>query len=70
LMVLVLEATRRTVGWILPVTAVGFLAYAQFGAVLDRLGLSLIGLAGWGWTGAQSATRERVLAGDSIVETA
>jgi hypothetical protein len=38
--------------------------------VLGGLGLSLIGLAGWGWTGAQSATRERVLAGDSIVETA
>ena len=47
LMVLVLEATRRTVGWILPVTAVGFLAYAQFGAVLDRLGLSLIAHRGY-----------------------
>ncbi|HXV49149.1 MAG TPA: TRAP transporter fused permease subunit [Candidatus Binatia bacterium] len=31
---LVLEATRRTTGWILPVVAVGFLAYATFGAYL------------------------------------
>jgi len=33
-MVLVLEATRRTTGWALPVVAVGFLAYAIFGAYL------------------------------------
>ena len=32
--VLVLEATRRTTGWILPVVAVGFLAYAWLGASL------------------------------------
>jgi TRAP transporter 4TM/12TM fusion protein len=31
---LVLEATRRSTGWILPVVAVGFLAYARFGAYL------------------------------------
>ncbi len=31
---LVLEATRRTTGWILPAVAVGFLAYASFGAYL------------------------------------
>ncbi|MBI1996181.1 MAG: TRAP transporter fused permease subunit [Deltaproteobacteria bacterium] len=31
---LVLEATRRTTGWILPAVAVGFLAYARFGAYL------------------------------------
>jgi TRAP transporter 4TM/12TM fusion protein len=47
LIVIVLEATRRTVGWILPVTAIGFLAYAQFGPVLDRIGLSLIAHRGY-----------------------
>ena len=33
-MLLVLEATRRTAGWVLPVVAIGFLAYARFGAYL------------------------------------
>ena len=47
LIVIVLEATRRTVGWILPVTAIVFLAYAQFGSVLDRVGLSLIAHRGY-----------------------
>jgi TRAP transporter 4TM/12TM fusion protein len=32
--ILVLEATRRTTGWILPTVAIGFLAYASFGAYL------------------------------------
>jgi TRAP transporter 4TM/12TM fusion protein len=32
--VLVLEATRRTVGWILPVVVLGFIAYALFGGAL------------------------------------
>jgi TRAP transporter 4TM/12TM fusion protein len=32
--VLVLEAGRRTTGWILPAVAIGFLAYARFGAYL------------------------------------
>jgi len=50
LIALVLEATRRTVGWILPVTAIGFLAYAQFGAVLDRFGLSLIAHRGYSFS--------------------
>jgi TRAP transporter 4TM/12TM fusion protein len=45
--VVVLEATRRTTGWILPVTAVGFLAYAYFGPMLDRLGLSLVAHRGY-----------------------
>jgi len=45
---LVLEATRRTVGWILPVTAVVFLAYAYFGSVLDRVGLDLFAHRGYG----------------------
>lgn len=31
---LVLEATRRTTGWVLPVVAIAFLAYAVFGAYL------------------------------------
>ena len=47
LVVLVLEATRRTVGWILPVTAVLFLAYAYAGPLLDRIGLSLIAHRGY-----------------------
>jgi TRAP transporter 4TM/12TM fusion protein len=47
LIVVVLEATRRTVGAILPVTAIVFLAYAQFGPVLDRLGLSVIAHRGY-----------------------
>jgi TRAP transporter 4TM/12TM fusion protein len=45
---LVLEATRRAVGWILPVTAVGFLAYAWLGPVFDDLGLGLISHRGYG----------------------
>ncbi len=47
LIVVVLEATRRTVGWILPVTALVFLAYAQFGPLLDRVGLSMIAHRGY-----------------------
>jgi TRAP transporter 4TM/12TM fusion protein len=43
----VLEATRRTVGLILPVTAAVFLLYAQAGPVLDRIGLSLIAHRGY-----------------------
>ena len=31
---LILEATRRTTGWVLPAVAVAFLAYARFGAYL------------------------------------
>ena len=46
--VLILEATRRTVGWILPVTAVCFLLYANFGPVLDRIGLGLFAHRGYG----------------------
>ena len=37
--VVVLEAARRTVGWILPATALGFLVYAWAGPVFDRIGL-------------------------------
>lgn len=45
--VLVLEATRRTAGAILPVTALGFIAYAVYGPWLDRVGLNLIAHRGY-----------------------
>ena len=35
---LVLEATRRSVGWILPATAIGFIAYGWGGQLFDRFG--------------------------------
>ena len=44
---LVLEATRRAVGWILPVTAGAFLVYAMLGPHLDTVGLSLIAHRGY-----------------------
>lgn len=44
----VLEATRRTTGWILPTTALLFLGYAFAGPLLDRVGLSLIAHRGYG----------------------
>jgi TRAP transporter 4TM/12TM fusion protein len=47
LVLVVLEATRRTVGWILPITAAIFLAYAQAGPLLDRIGLPLIAHRGY-----------------------
>ncbi|HVL67056.1 MAG TPA: TRAP transporter fused permease subunit [Vicinamibacterales bacterium] len=45
---LVLEATRRSVGWILPVTALVFLAYAWLGPRLDAMGLSIFAHRGYG----------------------
>jgi TRAP transporter 4TM/12TM fusion protein len=45
---LVLEAARRSVGWILPAVAVAFLAYAWLGPAFDRIGLSLIAHRGYG----------------------
>jgi TRAP transporter 4TM/12TM fusion protein len=45
---IVLEAARRTIGWVLPATAIGFLAYAWLGPWLDRVGLSLIAHRGYG----------------------
>jgi TRAP transporter 4TM/12TM fusion protein len=45
---LVLEATRRTTGWILPLTAAAFLAYAWLGPWLDRVGLAGIAHRGYG----------------------
>ena len=44
---LVLEATRRTVGLILPVTAVAFLAYGYYGPWLELIGLDLIAHRGY-----------------------
>jgi TRAP transporter 4TM/12TM fusion protein len=44
----VLESTRRTTGWVLPITALIFLAYAVTGPLLDRIGLDLIAHRGYG----------------------
>jgi TRAP transporter 4TM/12TM fusion protein len=44
---LVLEATRRTVGWILPVTAVLFVLYAYLGPLLELAGLGLFAHRGY-----------------------
>jgi TRAP transporter 4TM/12TM fusion protein len=48
LIVLVLEATRRTSGLVLPLTATGFLAYAYYGPLLDVAGLGIIAHRGYG----------------------
>ena len=45
---LVLEATRRAVGWVLPATAIAFLLYAWLGPILDDIGLGLIAHRGYG----------------------
>lgn len=45
--VLVLEATRRTIGLILPVTAIIFLAYAFYGPWLELIGLDLFAHRGY-----------------------
>ena len=44
---LVLEATRRTVGWILPVTAGIFILYGYYGPLLDNIGLGLLAHRGY-----------------------
>jgi TRAP transporter 4TM/12TM fusion protein len=44
---LVLEATRRSVGWILPATAGLFLAYGWLGPELDVIGLSMFAHRGY-----------------------
>jgi TRAP transporter 4TM/12TM fusion protein len=43
----VLEATRRTVGWILPISAIGFVLYARYGPLLDYVGLGLFAHRGY-----------------------
>ena len=45
---LVLEATRRAVGWILPLTAAAFLLYGMFGPVFDDIGLGILAHRGYG----------------------
>ena len=45
--VVVLEATRRTTGWVLPITATAFLAYAALGPLFDSIGLSLVAHRGY-----------------------
>ncbi len=44
---LVLEATRRTVGWVLPATAAAFIVYAYLGPLLDLVGLGLFAHRGY-----------------------
>jgi TRAP transporter 4TM/12TM fusion protein len=44
---LVLEAARRTIGWVLPATAAVFILYAWAGPTLDRIGLSLFAHRGY-----------------------
>ena len=44
---LVLEATRRTVGWILPVTAIAFLCYGYYGPLLEAVGLEIFAHRGY-----------------------
>jgi TRAP transporter 4TM/12TM fusion protein len=45
--VLVLEATRRTTGWVLPITAALFILYAYLGPLFDLVGLSAIAHRGY-----------------------
>ena len=47
LIVLVLEATRRTAGWILPFTAVCFLVYTFYGPLLELIGLGMVAHRGY-----------------------
>jgi TRAP transporter 4TM/12TM fusion protein len=47
-LLIILEATRRTTGWVLPITAILFLLYALSGPLLDRVGLSLVAHRGYG----------------------
>jgi TRAP transporter 4TM/12TM fusion protein len=44
---LVLEATRRTAGWLLPLTAAAFIVYAYLGPLFDLVGLSAIAHRGY-----------------------
>ena len=47
LIVVVLEATRRTAGPILPITAALFVAYAFYGPLLDLIGLGFVAHRGY-----------------------
>jgi TRAP transporter 4TM/12TM fusion protein len=44
---IVLEATRRTVGWLLPIAAIVFILYGYYGSLLDRIGLGLFAHRGY-----------------------
>ncbi len=44
---LVLEATRRTAGWVLPITATFFILYTFYGPLLDLVGLGMIAHRGY-----------------------
>lgn len=44
---LVLEATRRTVGWILPVTALTFLLYGYYGPYFELIGMEIFAHRGY-----------------------
>ena len=44
---LVLEATRRTVGWILPATAIAFLLYGYYGPLLELMGMEIFAHRGY-----------------------
>jgi TRAP transporter 4TM/12TM fusion protein len=44
---LVLEATRRTIGWILPATAIVFIVYAYIGPILELVGLGVFAHRGY-----------------------
>lgn len=47
LIVAVLEATRRTAGWVLPLTATAFILYTFYGPLLDLVGLGAIAHRGY-----------------------
>ena len=48
LIVLLLEATRRSTGWIMPVVSLVFIAYALFGNICQRRGrIAVIRSNGW-----------------------
>ena len=44
---LVLEATRRTAGWVLPIAAALFILYAYLGPLFDLVGLGAIAHRGY-----------------------
>jgi len=44
---LILEATRRTVGPVLPITAIGFLLYGYYGPIFEIFGLELFAHRGY-----------------------
>jgi TRAP transporter 4TM/12TM fusion protein len=44
---LVLEAARRTAGWVLPFTAIGFILYTFYGPLLDLVGLGFVAHRGY-----------------------